>query len=193
MDISRGYAPWKGGPNDRTATLFGGADIDYHSSQGKSGQEMLDYVNANPSKMKSAVARAQLMALVASEKKAAESSSGDGNNYSPVPITSKPYAPGDIFDDNPGSESNEFSYEDFLADREKRQAAKDLAEMYAQNSDGDLISTVNVDQNVGSFKNFDNSVIGNDNDLQNVGNDYSFNQGQLKLVNAPFGIAGSIK
>ncbi len=194
----QGQKPWDDGTaTSATKTMFGDMDIIANVNAGNSYADQLAFYEANPSQQGGGgiggSVHAKLVAGAAAEKAAAGSGGGGGggNNYSPVPITSKPYVPGDIFGDNPGSESggnNEFSYEDFLADRrEKRQAAKDLAEMYAQNSDGDLISTVNVDQNVGSFKNFDNTIVGDNN--SNIGNDYSFNEGQLKLVNAPFGVA----
>ena len=50
MDISHGYAPWKGGPNDQTASKMGDADIDHLLGQGKTGAEMLAFYEANPDK-----------------------------------------------------------------------------------------------------------------------------------------------
>lgn len=43
LDVSRGADPWKG--SGTTDVLFGGADYDYYRSQGKTAQEMLDYVD----------------------------------------------------------------------------------------------------------------------------------------------------
>ena len=185
------YAPGKTG----SADYYGDADYNRDKAAGMSDAAILSQINADPSKMGNGGVGGALYNRISAGANSGGGGSSSGSNnvsYNPSPVSSRPYAPPEVFSVPEEVTNNDsiFDYEDFLAERRaKQQAAKDLVERYAQNSDGDLVSTLNVDQNIGSNKNFVNTFNGNDNNISNVGNDFSINSGKLNLVNAPFGVA----
>tara|TARA_R100000951_G_scaffold42332_1_gene35605 strand:- start:1617 stop:2198 length:582 start_codon:yes stop_codon:yes gene_type:complete len=183
------YAPGKTG----SADYYGDADYNRDKAAGMSDAAILSQINADPSKMGNGGVGGALYNRISAGANSGGGGSSSGSNnvsYNPSPVSSRPYAPPEVIapPEEVFGNDDDYSYEAFLADRRaKQQAAKDLAEMYAQNSDGDLISTVNVDQTVGSNKSFDNYIVGDNN--KDIGNDFSINSGKLNLVNAPFGVA----
>ena len=194
MDLSRGYSPWKGGAGDNTANLFGGADIDYHVSQGRSGQEMLNFINANPDKIKSSVARSRIEAMARNERNASaarsasSSSNSSGNRSSGSSPSAGAYNPALVNFSPEGIDLGDaagWSNEDFI-----RSLAKDRAQRWEEaKKDGEAnefnnISN-NVEQNIGNKGDWYSNVSDIEGDIINsaIGNDYSLNLGSLNVAN----------
>ena len=186
MDVSRGYAPWKnGGPGDNTASLMGDADIDYHLSQGKTGKEMLSFIQANPDKIRSNVARDRIYSLAASEK--SKSSSNKDRSSGSVGAGAGGYNPGSV-NFNPGGvdmgadSGPQWSNEDFI-----RGLARERAEEFTSISNKENSITNNIEQNIGNKGDWETNV-DNSGTISDslIGNDYSLNMGSINLNNQQF-------
>jgi len=189
MDVSHGYAPWKGGENDSTGSKMGDADIDYHLSQGKSGAEMLAFYEANPDKQGGGgiggSVHKRLQALAASQS---NSGGGGGGGYSggSVGTGAGGYNPGDI-NFNPGGidmggdMADLWSNEDFI-----RGLARERAEAYTDGSTTNQNQSIvnNIEQNVGNKGDWETNI-GDNNTINNssIGNDYSLNMGSINVAN----------
>jgi hypothetical protein len=184
MDVSRGYAPWKGSSNDRTAELFGGADIDHHLSQGKTGQQMLDFITANPNKIESTEARNRIYSLAASERSSASSGGGGGSGAMGGSMGAGAFNPNDVkFNPAEIDMSNSFNESDYVMGLAKERAENFVSDNSAEGGDNASIVN-NIEQNVGNKGDMETNIgDGNTINGSSIGNDFSLNMGNVALNN----------